>query len=141
MSTDPRLELNESQLKDFLTFTLESLKTTKSIILDYWESGGFSVEAKDDASPVTEADLKSEEAFRELVAKKYPDHGLIGEEFPSIKPESDFQWTIDPVDGTQNFALGIPTFGTMISLRYKNKPIVGVIEHPALNRIDRKSVV
>lgn len=132
---DYRSELSERDCSMFLDFTLDALNTTRSIIMSYWEKGNFSVESKDDASPVTEADLKSEEAFRELVAKRFPTHGLIGEEFPSVNPESEFQWTIDPVDGTQNFALGIPTFGTMLSLRFRNRPIVGVIEHPALNRL------
>lgn len=132
---DYRSELSGRDCSMFLNFALEALETTRPIIMSYWEKGNFNVESKDDASPVTEADLKSEEAFRDLVAKRFPTHGLIGEEFPSVNPESEFQWTIDPIDGTQNFALGIPTFGTMLSLRFRNRPIVGVIENPALRRL------
>lgn len=132
---DFRLEIPEQERKAYLMLALESLVTTRKIILGYWSNSSFDVQSKDDASPVTQADLESEVAFRELISKRHPTHGIIGEEFPSVNPESEFQWTIDPVDGTQNFAFGIPTFGTMLSLRFRNKPIVGLIDHPALGRL------
>ncbi len=60
----------------------------------------------------------------------HPDHGILGEEFESIGLDRDFVWIIDPIDGTKAFITGIPTFGTLIALAYRGRPILGVIDNP-----------
>jgi len=94
---------------------------------------GFSVETKADASLVTDADHAVERRLRELIGRWFPDHGVIGEEYPPTHPESAFQWIMDPIDGTEEFVHGIPTFGTMLALHHREVPLVGVIDHPALD--------
>ena len=58
---------------------------------------------------------------------------MLGEEYPPTRPESPFQWIMDPIDGTEEFVHGIPTFGTMLALHHRRVPLVGVIDHPALD--------
>jgi len=80
---------------------------------------GFEVETKPDASLVTDIDHAVERRFRELIGRWFPDHGVIGEEYPPTHPESAFQWILDPIDGTEEFVHGVPTFGTMLGLHYR----------------------
>ena len=72
---------------------------------------GFEVETKPDAPLVTDIDHAVERRLRELIGRWFPDHGVIGEEYPPTHPESAFQWILDPIDGTEEFVYGVPTFG------------------------------
>jgi fructose-1,6-bisphosphatase/inositol monophosphatase family enzyme len=117
-------------LSAFLSFAHTLADTSRALLSA--AGGKFSVELKEDFSEVTNLDRQIEEEFRRLVASRYPDHGVIGEEFPRTNPEAELQWIFDPIDGTQNFSHHIPTFGTIIALHYRNEPIVGLIDHPAL---------
>jgi fructose-1,6-bisphosphatase/inositol monophosphatase family enzyme len=96
------------------------------------QRGEFEVKTKDDGSPVTGADLAVEARLRALTLAAFPDHGQIGEEFPPHRPEADFRWVFDPVDGTEDFVQRVPTFGCIIGLFYRGEPVVGVIEIPML---------
>jgi histidinol phosphatase-like enzyme (inositol monophosphatase family) len=87
---------------------------------------------KADDSPVTIADRETETALRQMVTLAYPDHGLIGEEFPAERTDAEYVWVFDPIDGTKSFITGRPLFGTLIALLHRGKPILGVIDHPAL---------
>ena len=77
---------------------------------------GVAVETKDDESPVTIADRQAEEIMREMIMKAYPDHGIIGEEFGTHNEDADYQWVLDPIDGTKSFVSGTFLFGTLIGL-------------------------
>jgi histidinol phosphatase-like enzyme (inositol monophosphatase family) len=68
-----------------------------------------------------------------MVKLAYPDHGLIGEEFPAERADAEFVWVFDPIDGTKSFITGRPLFGTLIALCRAGRPILGVVDHPALN--------
>jgi inositol-phosphate phosphatase/L-galactose 1-phosphate phosphatase/histidinol-phosphatase len=91
------------------------------------------VDIKADQSPVTIADKDSEAKMRELIAATFPDHGIIGEEHGSHRPDAEWTWVLDPIDGTQSFINGVPLFGTLIGLMHKGVPWMGCISHPALN--------
>jgi len=79
---------------------------------------------QDQSNIVTESDFKSEEAIRELITKSYPDHNIIGEEHGFENKKSTYTWIIDPLDGTSNFATGLPWFGILIALLQKNDPVL-----------------
>ncbi len=120
-------ELNE--LKKFCkTLSDESGK----VIRKYFRSN-VNVEVKEDESPVTVADKTAEEVMRSLIEKKFPGHGILGEEFGKTNPDADFQWILDPIDGTKSFITGTVTFGTLIAVMKKEQPILGVINQPILN--------
>ena len=92
----------------------------------------LSVEDKEDDSPVTVADREAERAMRELIAGRYPRHGIVGEEFGSERPDAAEVWVLDPIDGTRAFVAGKPVFGTLIALLRDGKPVLGIIDQPVL---------
>jgi inositol-phosphate phosphatase / L-galactose 1-phosphate phosphatase / histidinol-phosphatase len=86
--------------------------------------------AKEDDSPVTKADREIEKIIREEIEKKFPTHGIIGEEFGDIRTDSDFVWILDPIDGTSSFIIGRPIFGTLIALSHQGKSVLGIMNQP-----------
>lgn len=90
----------------------------------------IAVDAKADLSPVTIADREAEGAMRALITAHFPDHGIIGEEFGSHRPEARHVWVLDPIDGTKSFISGVPLFGTLIALLREGRPLLGVIDQP-----------
>jgi len=80
--------------------------------------------------PVTQADRGAEKAIRNLIEAQYPNHQIFGEEFGRKITDSPFEWVLDPIDGTRAFISGLPTWGTLIGLRYNGEPVIGVIDQP-----------
>jgi histidinol phosphatase-like enzyme (inositol monophosphatase family) len=80
--------------------------------------------------PVTEADKGAEAAIRSAIAARFPDHGVIGEEYGEDRPDAEFVWVLDPIDGTRAFISGLPLWTTLIGLRHHGAPVVGVIAQP-----------
>lgn len=91
------------------------------------------IEMKENMTPVTVADKKTEEMIRVELERRFPDFGILGEEFGEVSKKSDLVWTIDPIDGTRSFIRGIPLFGTLVGLLHKGKPVLGVMVLPALD--------
>jgi len=91
--------------------------------------------SKADDSPVTIADKETEQIIRKEIQKRYPDHGIIGEEFGRTNEDSNIQWVLDPIDGTKSFIHGIPFYTTLIGILIDNEPQVGVIYAPALEEL------
>jgi len=85
--------------------------------------------------PVTEADVGAERVIRKLIAERYPEHGVIGEEMGSERPDAEFVWVLDPVDGTRAFIAGLPLWTTLIGLRHEGRPVLGSIGQPFLGEI------
>lgn len=78
------------------------------------------IDYKSDNSPVTIADREAEVKIREIITKKRPQDGILGEEFGETNTGAEFRWIIDPIDGTKPFTIGKATFGTLIALAQKN---------------------
>lgn len=87
-------------------------------------------DVKLDRSPVTIADRTAEQAMRAVLAERFPDHGILGEEFGLDRPQSRLRWVLDPIDGTRAFITGRPSFGTLIALLDDDTPVVGIIDQP-----------
>jgi histidinol phosphatase-like enzyme (inositol monophosphatase family) len=85
--------------------------------------------------PVTAADKGAEAAIRKLIAERFPEHGVVGEEYGSDRPDADFVWVLDPVDGTRAFVSGIPLWTHLIGLRYQGQPLMGLIGQPYLQEV------
>jgi len=85
--------------------------------------------------PVTDADKGAERAIRALISNRYPEHGVIGEEYGEDRPDAEFVWVLDPVDGTRAFIAGLPLWCTLIGLRFRGKPVLGSIGQPFLDEI------
>mgnify|MGYP001316996643 CR=1 FL=1 len=116
--------------KEFIEFSNFLSEESSKIILKYFRSE-VKVESKEDSTPVTIADKESELLIRELIIKKYPNHGILGEEHEDVNSNSEFVWVIDPIDGTRSFIAGHKDFGTLIALLHNQKPILGIINCPA----------
>ncbi len=122
------MERDSNELAEFcLMLAVESGR----IIKQYFRSE-LSIETKSDSSPVTIADKKAEELMREMIMKHFPEHGIIGEEFGVHNPDAEYQWVLDPIDGTKSFICGSVTFGTLISVMKNGEPVLGVINQPVL---------
>lgn len=99
-----------------------------------WFRQRIEVSAKPDASFVTAADTAVERAVRERITARFPEHGLVGEEYgeqPSVRGR---RWIIDPIDGTHNYMRGVPVFATLLALEVDAELAVGVVSAPALQR-------
>ena len=88
------------------------------------------VDAKADGSPVTAADREAERAMRERIADRFPNHGVVGEEWGVERSDAEWVWVLDPIDGTGAFVCGLPTFGTLIGLLQEGRPVLGVLNQP-----------
>ena len=101
--------------------------------LHRWHAG-TSAENKSAAGfdPVTEADRGAELAMRALIERSFPEHGIAGEEFADRASQGRYCWSLDPVDGTRAFICRLPSWVTLIALLEDGKPVLGVIDAPAL---------
>ncbi|MDO9502759.1 histidinol-phosphatase [Falsiroseomonas sp.] len=118
-----------SDAADFLATAEAAAEAAGAVIRPLFRSA-LLVEAKGDASPVTEADRAAERAIRALLAERHPDHGVIGEEYGDTNPDAEWVWVLDPIDGTRAFVTGRPLFGTLIGLLHRGIPVLGVIDQP-----------
>lgn len=119
------------ELDDLLRLA-DALADESGAIIQRHFRTGIAVEDKADLSPVTAADREAEAAMRQLIEQRYPAHGIIGEEYGTKRPEADYVWVLDPIDGTKSFITGKPLFGTLIGLMHEGRALLGVINHPAL---------
>ena len=103
---------------------------SEKIIMKHFRSK-INVRSKKDNTPVTIADMDCELLIRELINKKYPNHGILGEEYDNENTDKEFMWVIDPIDGTKSYIAGHKDFGTLIALLHNQKPILGIINCPA----------
>lgn len=117
---------------NLIKFALSLPDLSRPVVRKYFRSS-LVVDDKADDSPVTVADREIESLLRAEIARNFPDHGILGEEFGRERMDADYVWVLDPIDGTKSFVTGKPTFGTLIALAYKGKPLLGVIDMPALN--------
>ena len=76
---------------------------------------------------VTEVDKASEKLITNFIRKKYPDHSILAEEGGGEKKKSEYLWVVDPLDGTTNFAHGLPIFSVSIGVQKNNETIAGVV--------------
>ncbi len=103
----------------------------RPIVLSYYR-GTIPTEVKADRTPVTAADREAETRMREMIEESFPTHGILGEEHGAVRLDAEYVWVLDPIDGTKSFITGKPLFGTLIALVHRGRPVVGVIDMPAL---------
>ena len=88
------------------------------------------ISMKEKKYPVTAFDLKTEEIMTDYISKKFPEHGILGEEYGFNHKKSEYLWVLDPIDGTTSFACGKPTFCTLIGLLKEETLVLGLIDQP-----------
>jgi histidinol phosphatase-like enzyme (inositol monophosphatase family) len=122
-------------LAPYRTFLVELARRSGDFIRPLAAQPALAIETKADQSPVTAADRGAEELMRGLIAKQFPAHGIIGEEFGSDRPDAEWVWVLDPIDGTKSFITGVPLWGTLIALLHQGQPVLGCIHQPLLNQL------
>ncbi|HVT72807.1 MAG TPA: histidinol-phosphatase [Lacunisphaera sp.] len=122
-------------LTPYRAFALELAARSGDFIRPLFGRHDVTVELKADDTPVTYADRGAEELMRRRIALRFPSHGIIGEEFGSDRPDAEFVWVLDPVDGTKSFATACPLFGTLIALLHQGQPVLGLIHQPILRQL------
>ena len=105
----------------------------RKISLRYFKKK-FKVQSKDlhDFDPVTIADISIQKKINKIISVNFPNHSVLGEE-ESIENNSDYEWCIDPIDGTKSFIQGFPAWGTLISLSKNREIILGIADITALD--------
>jgi histidinol-phosphatase len=116
-------------LEQELAFAHELADRAAEISMSYF-LGEFEVRQKTDLSPVTQADLDVETAIRDMIAERFPSDAVTGEEHG--EGSGDRVWVVDPIDGTRNFADGVPIWGTLLALQVDGRSVLGLIAAPAL---------
>jgi histidinol-phosphatase len=120
-------------LDDDLGFALELADAADALSMAAFRSSALRVDTKPDLSLVTEADTAVERALRERIAASRPGDAVVGEEYGSSGGGAGTRrWYLDPIDGTGNFARGVPVFATLIALAEDGVPVAGVCSAPAL---------
>ena len=122
-------------LTPYRTFMAELAAESGDFIKPLFGQPHLAVETKSDQSPVTVADRGAEELLRRLIGKRFPAHGIIGEEYGSERADAEFVWVLDPIDGTKAFITGVPLWGTLIALLHEGKPVLGCIHQPVLGQL------
>ena len=112
----------------------ELARLTGSVALQHYRSA-LRVERKADGSPVTAADRAAEQAAREWVRKRFPDDGVLGEEFGEERPGAHRRWVIDPIDGTKSFVRGVPLWGSLVALCEGETVLAGAAFFPAVDEL------
>jgi histidinol phosphatase-like enzyme (inositol monophosphatase family) len=122
-------------LTPYRSFVKELAVASGDFIRPLFADPSLAVEIKEDASPVTAADRGAEELMRRMIAQRFPQHGIIGEEFGEERPDAEWVWVLDPIDGTKSFITGVPLWGTLIGLLHRGQPVLGAIHQPILGQL------
>jgi histidinol-phosphatase len=118
----------------YLRAAIEAAKAAEDIIHHYYHKG-FEVSLKQDGSPVTVADVESEQAIRKVLSQSFPQHGFVGEETGKHALDADYLWLVDPIDGTKSFLRRSPIFSTQIALMHKGELVLGVSNAPLFGEL------
>ncbi len=116
----------------FLTTALDAARAAADVIRRYYQKN-IAITVKADKSPVTQADIETEQVIRKIIAERFPSHGFFGEETGSSGIDNEYLWLVDPIDGTKAFVREYPMFSTQIALMHKGKLIMGVSSAPMYN--------
>lgn len=129
----PDVPITERCADEFIAFAGDLADANGRHALSYFQTP-LEVIHKADDSPVTVADKDGEKLMRRMIREAWPAHGIMGEEFPPEGEDAEYVWLLDPIDGTAAFVAGMPMFGMLITLLHHRRPILGVIDHPALRQ-------
>jgi histidinol-phosphatase len=119
---------------EFLATALAAARAGAEVIRRYYQRN-LQVTLKADKSPVTQADIETEEAIRGVLASRFPDHGFYGEETGQSSLDAQYLWLVDPIDGTKAFVREYPFFSTQIALMHRGRLIVGVSSAPVYGEL------
>ncbi len=106
-------------------------RTAGDVALGFFR-GGIAVDTKSDGTPVTVADRTAERTARDWLEARFPEDGILGEEFGETRPGARRRWVLDPIDGTKTFIRGVPLWGTLVALAEGGRILAGAAYFPAV---------
>ena len=115
-----------------LEFAVDIAREAGEVTRRYFRGPGVQVEHKADKSPVTVADREAEELLRRRISQRFSGDGIVGEEFGITEGANEYQWVLDPIDGTKSFIYGVPLYTTLVAVLKNEEPLIGVIHAGAL---------
>ena len=126
--------MKKKKLSEYLSFAnyvadtvaVELVKNYKISKIDFTKKKNV------DNQVITRIDKKVERVVRKLIKTEFPEHNILGEEFNKTNLNSSYTWIIDPIDGTKAYLAGIPVFTFLLSLKYENNYILGIVDQPIL---------
>jgi histidinol-phosphatase len=121
-----------SSVDDDLALALQFADAADAVSMATFRAHDLTVDTKADLSPVTAVDRDIEEMIRERLAKVRPQHTVLGEEFGGDRGGGEWQWVVDPIDGTRSYVRGNETWATLIALRHRGRSVLGVASAPAM---------
>jgi inositol-phosphate phosphatase/L-galactose 1-phosphate phosphatase/histidinol-phosphatase len=117
---------------EFVALAERLADAARPVINRYFRTN-VAIDDKSDDTPVTIADREVEAAMRAIITAEQPGHGIFGEEHGRSNCDAEWVWVLDPIDGTASFITGVPSFGTLISLFHRGRPVLGIIDQAILN--------
>jgi histidinol-phosphatase len=117
-----------------LKAALDAANAAAEVIRGFYQRN-VKIEVKADKTPVTEADVRSEEAIRDLLTRRFPSYGFYGEETGKSAMDAESVWLVDPIDGTKSFVRECPFFSTQIALMRGGRFVLGVSCAPAYDEV------
>lgn len=123
-----------SEIDDYLAFGRDVLADAGTIAARHFRAGPPAANKRGAGGydPVTEADRGVEVRVRERIAERFPDHGIVGEEYGVTTGSSSWSWIVDPIDGTRAFVMGLPVWGCLLGLLRDGEPVAGLMHQPVL---------
>ena len=122
--------------QNVLTIATQAAREAGAILKEYY-SQDKQIESKGNRNLVTEADLRSEKCILKILQAEYPGHSILCEESGQNETASEYRWIIDPLDGTTNYAFGIPNFCVSIALTFNDDVLLGVLYDPLKDELFR----
>ena len=119
---------------EFLATALEAAQAGAEVIRRYYQRN-LQVTLKADKSPVTQADVETEQVIRAIIGQRFPTHGFYGEETGQSSLDAEYLWLVDPIDGTKAFVREYPFFSTQIALMHRGRLIAGVSSAPVYGEL------
>ena len=131
---------SEPTRSELLSTAISAARTGGEILTGYFRGpgaggSGLEVEHKSKNDLVSQADRESEAAIIERILGDYPDHRVLGEESGWSGEPGEFEWILDPLDGTTNFLHGLPVYAVSVACRHRGELVIGVVLEPETDRL------
>src|SRR5690349_1470258 len=126
--------MSSTETSQELAAALDAARAAADVIRGFYQRN-VKIEVKADKTPVTEADVRSEETIRDLLTRRFPTYGFYGEETGKSDIHAESVWLVDPIDGTKSFVRECPFFSTQIALMRGGRFVLGVSMAPAYDEV------
>lgn len=126
------VQISKTEAQTLIDVALRAADCARKITLSHFRQSGLTADnkASEGFDPVTLADRQAELAIREVLQQARPQDAILGEEYGETAGTSGLTWVLDPIDGTRGYVSGTPTWGTLISVRDADGPLMGLIDQP-----------